>query len=257
VLLVGHGTRHEQGRSQFLSLAEQVRQQLGLPLEPAFLELAQPTIEQGIKRLLAESIERLVVAPLLLFAAGHAKDDVPTAVAQALLRCGAGKLSVRQSAHFGCHPLIVELARRRLVAAIGNRAAVPAERTLLIAVGRGSSDESATAEMQAFARLLAASAAIGRVQVAFLAMAQPLVEDVLSKVDDNVILRVIVQPHLLFHGQLIERLHRQVQEIARQRPRQEWIVTRLLADESAEDDLASPLLASATVNLIEQALGEG
>jgi sirohydrochlorin cobaltochelatase len=71
VLLVGHGTRSKQGQSQFLSLAEQVRQRLNRPLEPAFLELAEPTIEQAVEQLVASRVDRLIVMPLLLFAGGN------------------------------------------------------------------------------------------------------------------------------------------------------------------------------------------
>lgn len=246
VLLVGHGTRSERGRSQFLSLADQVRQRLNRPLEPAFLELAEPTIEQAVERLIASRIDRLFVAPLLLFAAGHAKEDVPSAVAQALSRCGIAELPLLQTEPFGCHPMIVELAQQRVLESLARRAIVPQERTLLLAVGRGSTDEGATAEMHKFAALLAELAGIQSVRVAFLAMARPQLAEAIAEVDERSFSRVIVQPHLLFHGELVERLHRQVDQIAAQRPGQEWIVTGLLAE--------SELLVAATVDLIERAL---
>ena len=254
VLLVGHGTRSQRGRSQFLTLAEQVRAGMSLPVEPAFLELAGPTIDEGVERLLSAGIDRLVVAPLLLFAAGHAKDDVPAAVAQALSRCGAAHLPVCQAGHFGCHPLLLELAHRRLTEAIGDRAAVPAERTLLIVVGRGSTDESATAEMHDFANLLAARAGVSNLRVAFLAMAQPLLDSVLAEVDRHVMERVIVQPHLLFHGELVERLHRLTQDAAAEQPGQEWIVTGLLAEESGGQCRGMELLTAATIDVIGRSL---
>ncbi|HUE69437.1 MAG TPA: sirohydrochlorin chelatase [Pirellulaceae bacterium] len=246
VLLVGHGTRSERGRSQFLSLADQVRQRLNRPLEPAFLELAEPTIAQAVERLVARGIQRLIVAPLLLFAAGHAKEDVPSAVAQALSRCGIAELPLHQTEPFGCHPLIVELAQQRVLESLAGRAVVPQERTLLLAVGRGSTDEAATAEMHQFAALLAERAGMQSVRVAFLAMARPQLAEAIAEVDEQTFSRVIVQPHLLFHGELVERLHRQVDQIAAQRPGQEWMVTGLLAE--------NELLAAATVDLIERAL---
>jgi sirohydrochlorin cobaltochelatase len=246
VLLVGHGTRSEPGRKQFLSLAEQVRRRLDLPLAPALLELAEPTIEQAVQRLVSSPIDRLVVAPLLLFAAGHAKEDVPAAVAQALSRNGSAHLPLVQTNPFGCHPRIVQLAHQRFLESLEGRSSLPKERTLLLVVGRGSTDEAATAEMHQFAALLGERAGIQSVRVAFLAMARPSVAEAMAEIDENVISRVILQPHLLFQGELVERLRRQVDQIATQRPGQEWIVTGLLAE--------SELLAAATVELIEQAL---
>lgn len=254
VLLVGHGTRSEQGRKQFLSLAEHIRQRLPLPVEPAFLELAEPTIEQAIQQLVAVGIDRLVVVPLLLFAAGHAKEDVPAAAARALQRHGATGLQIDQASPFGCHPLIVELACLRLAEAIGLAPSTSAEKTLLILVGRGSSDPTATAQMHEFARLVSQRAALRIVQVAFLAMAEPNVAAVLAAVDERAFDRVIVQPHLLFHGELVERLRRQVGQIARQRPDQEWIVTGVLADDLPKGGEATRLLVAATVDLIEREL---
>ncbi len=254
VLLVGHGTRSERGQNQFLALAEQFRQGFPWPVEPAFLELAEPTIEQGVERLVANRIDRLVVAPLLLFSAGHAKVDIPTAVARALLRCGAENTPCVQSDPLGCHPLIVELAHQRLGESLANRPAVPPEHTLLLAVGRGSNDDVATAEMRRFSALLATRAGIPIWQVAFLAMARPQIAEAIAQVDLNATSRVIVQPHLLFHGDLVEQLRGQVAQTAAERPGQEWIVTGLLADATLGGGESSELLTAAMEDLIEQTL---
>src|SRR5262245_2658083 len=106
VLLVGHGTRSAIGRRDFLLLTERIRQRLTLPVEPAFLELAEPTIADAVARLVKSSIDRLTVAPQLLFAAGHAKQDVPAAVIAALSQCGSAGIAICQTSHLGCHPLI-------------------------------------------------------------------------------------------------------------------------------------------------------
>ena len=59
LLLVGHGTRSAEGREQFLGLAESLRQRLKpLPVEPAFLELAQPTIDDAVGKLLEGAIAK-------------------------------------------------------------------------------------------------------------------------------------------------------------------------------------------------------
>ena len=90
LLIVGHGTRSEVGTAQFLALAERIRKSAGgqLAVEPAFLELQQPDIDAAVGNLVAQGVKQLVVMPLLLFAAGHAKEDVPNAVAAALARRG-------------------------------------------------------------------------------------------------------------------------------------------------------------------------
>ena len=256
ILLVGHGTRSERGQSQFLSLAEEVRRRLDQPLERAFLELAEPTIEQALARLLARPIDRLIVAPLLLFAAGHAKEDIPTAVAGALRRLGRAEVPLTQTEPFGCEQPIVELAHQRLLEALAGRAQVPHDQTLLVVVGRGSSDVTATSEMHKFAARLCRRANFENVRVAFLAKAEPTLDQILVGDGLPQFQRIIIQPHLLFHGELVERLRRQVGEIAAERPTQEWIVTGVLADAFPGSGGTGDQLAAATVMRLDQALIE-
>ena len=254
VLLVGHGTRSAVGRRQFFQLCAEVSRRLPLPVEPAFLELAEPTIGQAVERLLARGIESLVVAPLLLFAAGHAKQDVPGAVSAALAEHGADDLPTRQTPPFGCHPQIASLAHHLVTQAIGVRDPVPLDQTLLILVGRGSHDPTATQEMHQLARLIAGRAELPHVQVAFMAMASPKVDEVLEGVGQDQFRRIVVQPHLLFHGELVERLEKQVRTIASQRPNQEWLSSSVLAADHAPCAEARELLAAATTELIVRQL---
>jgi sirohydrochlorin cobaltochelatase len=249
VLLVGHGTRHEQGKADFLRLAELVAARLSVPLAPALLELAEPTIDQSVAKLAGAGVDRVVVAPLLLFAAGHAKQDVPQAVAEAATACGISAMPMHQSSHFGSHPHMLELARQRLFESIQGCGTVPAEKTLLVAVGRGSSDSVATAQMRDFGQRLADEAGLPRVQVAFLAVAKPLVTEVLPAVPDAGTSLVIVHPHLLFRGELLDDLTGQVVQMAAGRPRQKWMMSRVLADDLEE---RAELLVAAVVDWIER-----
>src|SRR5262245_36099677 len=110
ILLVGHGTRSELGTRQYLSLAASLARVLApVPLEPAFLELAQPDIDVAVGRLMERGIKRLATVPLLLFAAGHAKRDIPKQVREALDRRSGCEIDFVQTAHIGCHPAIIEL----------------------------------------------------------------------------------------------------------------------------------------------------
>jgi sirohydrochlorin cobaltochelatase len=240
LLLVGHGTRSELGRREFLALADSIaRRAAPAAVEAAFLELAEPTINAGLSRLVERGARRVIVVPLLLFAAGHAKDDIPAAVQAAAAKLGLPPGSVLQVEHLGCDERIVEQSRQRFTEALLGRQSIPAEQTCLLIVGRGSRDESATAEMHQFARLRAANA------VAFLAMAQPAVSDVLPALAAQSWRRIVVQPHLLFHGELLDRLHAQVRAIARQHPEQEWIVTSYLGE---------GLAAGADIKLLSEAV---
>src|SRR3954463_14632376 len=119
LLLVGHGTRSDVGTRQFLALANALAQGLApLPIAPAFLEMREPDIDAAVGRLLDHGITRLVTVPLLLFAAGHAKRDIPRQVSAALARRGQSHIEQVQAAHLGCHPALIELSRLRMDEAI-------------------------------------------------------------------------------------------------------------------------------------------
>jgi len=248
LLLVGHGTRSEVGTKQFLALAEEIRNRTGAEwmVEPAFLELQQPDIDAAVERLVKQGIERLVTMPLLLFAAGHAKEDVPSAVAAALARRRQSHIQQVQAGHLGCHPALVELSTLRMQHAesrAGDRKQGTANRgQCLLQVGRGSHDASATAEMHEFAGLRQQALQGVKVEVAFLAMARPLLHEHLPVIGGQRYGRVIVQPHLLFHGELVDSIERHVADAAAQFPETEWIMAPPLADLPGAGSRATELI---------------
>jgi sirohydrochlorin cobaltochelatase len=247
VLLVGHGTRDAAGVAEFLLLAERVR---GLmtprPLEACFLELAQPTIADGLKRLIDRRAERIAVVPLLLTAAGHAKRDIPCAIAE--VSAAHPDLIIRQTAALDCHPRIVDLSTRRYDEALVGRLTVPPEETLLLLVGRGSSDAGAVATVRRFAELRAERSQVGRVETCFAAVAKPSLDEILPIVAASGFPRIVVQPHLLFRGRLLAdvregaaRFETGETAIAGRCPT-EWVVTGPLGPE--------PELADSVVDLV-------
>jgi sirohydrochlorin ferrochelatase len=251
VLLVGHGSREPNGTEEFLQTAALVQRVCGpTPVEPCFLEFAAPTIEAGFRNLMQRGVRQVVVVPALLFAAGHAKRDIPHEVAR--VAAEYPQVQVRQTSHLGTHEKLLELSRQRFLEALGGDAGegvASRGSSRLVLVGRGSHDDQATAEMHEYARMLA-----GRltsqddrtpdVAVGFVAMAQPGLEEVLSQAAASQAHTIVVQPHLLFRGVLTDRIAATVRTFATRFPRQNWIATgplgpvpllaEALADRAAE-----------------------
>ncbi len=263
ILLVGHGTRDETGTRQFLELVEMLKVRLApAAVEAAFLELREPGIGAGVERLLALGIGRLVTVPLLLFAAGHIKRDVPTEVEKALVGLGRGDLQHEQAGHLGCHSALLELSRRRMEdgaersQASGVRGQEGESRnrqTCLLLVARGSKDDEASAEMHRFAALRGQTDTNLDVEPAFLSLAKPSFDDQLIKIAAAGYRRVIVQPHFLFEGELVERIRCQIAECTRNRSETDWIVAPPLADRPGEAGLASELLARVILDRCQEA----
>ncbi len=249
LLLVGHGTRDAGGVAEFLQVADQVQGQLaGIPVRPGFLELAAPGIDDGLQELVACGIDQLIVAPLLLFAAGHANVDIPAAVDAALQTQPA--LSRVQTSHFGLHPRILELSARKSRQAIEPLPPIPAEETLLLMVGRGSRDAGATAEMCALARLRRRDAHAARVDTAFFAMAEPKLMDSVAALATQPYRRIVVQPHLLFRGRILDRIAELVHDMNRQVSPQEWVLCEHLG---AATEIVDILVEKFTQALTAQA----
>jgi sirohydrochlorin cobaltochelatase len=240
VLVVGHGTADPVGAEETKAVADITAAMIPtIPLELGFLEVIGPSIGEAIERLAARGCRSVVVAPLLVFAAGHARRDVPEAVMAAAAAAG---ITVLQTAPLGCHPEIVALSRRRRAEALDRLAPVPPSETVLVLVGRGSSDPSALSQLQEFA-----SRSIGppdepspsRVAFGFVAAARPSLDEALATAvhpspdHPTGVRRVIVQPHLLFRGHVEGEVAAAVERFRRENPQVEWLqVARLGADEA-------------------------
>ncbi|NDC64858.1 MAG: sirohydrochlorin chelatase, partial [Planctomycetia bacterium] len=179
--MVGHGTADPVGAGESRDVADLVAAMLpGVPVELGFLEVIGPSIGEALLRLAARECRRIVAAPLLLFTAGHAREDVPAAVREGAAIAG---VSVRQAAALGCHEKLVALSRLRRRRAIAAPPERPAEETVLVMVGRGSSDPSAAPQLREFTEATLASAGEprpGRVELGFVAAARPSLAEAIA-----------------------------------------------------------------------------
>ena len=244
LLLVGHGTRDSRGARELFEVADRIADRVGqVPVAPCFLEMATPTIADAVASLARRGISRISVMPMLLFAAGHVKRDIPGAVASAVEPYGG--LVFRMALPYGCQEAILKLSALRRDEALAGRPELPAEQTVLLLVGRGSRDPEARAEMTRFCELCAVRSPVGRVEPCFLAMAKPSLGQALSTAGALPVRRVVVQPHLLFRGELVEQVHSQVAAVQRQHADKEWVVPQHLGPHR--------LLVDATICLAAEA----
>jgi sirohydrochlorin cobaltochelatase len=217
VLLVGHGTRDPVGVAEFLAVAKAAAERLApRPLEPSFLEIAEPTIARGIARLAQRGARRVTVVPLLLFAAGHAKRDIPALVAEAAAQ--HGEFPVRHAPPLECHPRVLELSARRFREALTNRSPVEPAETMLVMVGRGSSDAEAAVEMRRFSQLRRELTPVGALETCFVAKQRPTLPEAIDAARSSNFRRIIVQPHLLFTGQLTGDIRREAERVSGKLP---------------------------------------
>jgi len=201
LLVVGHGTKSDQGVAQFAELIDLVQQRAdATPVAGGFLELSPPPIQDAVAQL-AQHARTVDVVPLVLVAAGHSKGDIPAALARERERHPG--LVFRYGRPLGPHPLLLAQAEARL-AEVAPRDAWA--ETAVVLVGRGASDPDANSEIAKTARLLQEGRGIGTVETSFVSLAEPGVPAALDRAHRLGYQRIVVVPWFLFAGVLPDRI---------------------------------------------------
>lgn len=211
-LLVGHGTRDPVGCAQFLELTAEIGRRLpDCRIRPSFLEHAEPTVPAAIDHLVQDGVESLTLIPLFLFAAGHAKIDLPRIIAETRIR--HPHLTVRAGPVLGVHRAMVQACLEAL-----ERLGGVDSQTWVLLVGRGSSDPEPNMGLAATARWLWESIRCGGVEVAFSDVTEPRLPAGFQRCVRLGARRIIVLPYFLFRGVLMDRLHGLVSAAEREHP---------------------------------------
>ncbi len=233
-MLVGHGTRDALGTAEFFRLSERLAECLSddAVVCPCLLEFQRPSIPEAWRTLMANGVERVTVAPLLLFSAGHAKGDIPGEVATVQAATpGGDDVRVRYARPISRQAAMIEAVRARLKETLRSQltAAESTPRTAVVMVGRGSRDVCASSDMRVLSEVavrgrnagsnssLANEFAISSCGLftTFYAMAEPRLPATLDKIAASGRFdRIVIQPHLLFAGRLYNAIEEQTQQIA-------------------------------------------
>ena len=147
LIALAHGSRDPRSARTIKTLVDTVRSMRpDLRVEAAFLDLSRPAFDTVVDRLVKAGHDEIVVVPLLLTQAYHAKVDVPEVVAAAQAR--HPHLQIRASAILGTEPCFLEVLDLRMREAL--KGARVRELDALVLAAAGSSDPLAN---QAVARL--------------------------------------------------------------------------------------------------------
>ncbi len=220
--LAGHGSRDPDGTREFLHLVELLRaRDPDRIIECGFLEFARPLITDGIDRCVERGARTVAVLPGMLMAAGHAKNDIPSEIHEARRR--HPDVDFHYGRHLHLHAKVIELCRLRLEEA--ERAARPIERpdTVLLVVGRGSSDPDANSDVCKLARLLGEGMGYGWSAACYIGVTTPLLPEALERCRRLGFARVLVFPFFLFTGVLEKRIRQQTAEFGQAHPETDFV----------------------------------
>jgi sirohydrochlorin cobaltochelatase len=208
LLLIGHGTRDVDGRQTFMDFVEAYQKlDTSRPVLPCFLELTGPTIQEGVDACVANGYTELSALPILLFAARHNKFDVTNELDRARLR--HPQVRFHYGRHFGITPSILELWRSRLAELDQpqhNPHGIDRADTVLLFVGRGSSDPDANGDVYKLARMVWEGSGYGTVETCFIGITHPRLEEGFRRARLYQPKRIIVLPYFLFTGALVKKI---------------------------------------------------
>ena len=261
LLLAAHGTRDQAGVEAFNKLAARVGRLAaaeGTLVAGGFIELSPPPLREAVAALIAASPAAvspvaaspaavspvaaspaaaspvaaspaaahpaaMVAVPLMLSAAGHAKGDIPAALARERTRHPG--LTWTYARPLGPHPALLDLLAAR-ISAVADPAVAPA----VLLVGRGSSDPDANADVVKTARLLWEGRAYPLAETAFVSLTAPSVAEGLDRCRLLGAQQIVVARYFLFPGVLPDRVAQQARDFAAGYPELDVRCTDVLGD---------------------------
>lgn len=240
LLLVGHGTRSAAGAAAFLSFVDSVRAAAPVPVAGGFIELSRPPLADAVAALAGQGVRRFVAVPVVLSPAGHAKGDIPGALARERQRHPG------TTYQYG-RPLWPHASLLSMLAARLDEVLPREERagTAVLLVGRGSTDPDANAEVVKVARLFWEGRGLAFAEAAFVSLAWPGVVDGLRRCRQLGARRVVVLPYFLFPGVLPDRVVAEAGEYAAAHPDLEVRVAPVLGNDPALVELVLERYAEA------------
>ena len=192
LLAVAHGSADPRAEQVLDALIARVRSERpGLVAVLAHLGFSDPSVPAALESLARQGVGEVVVVPLLLTAAYHAKVDLPAVLSRAAL--DHPQLAIRLAEVLGPHPLLFDLLRGRL-----SEAGVEPGMSLALAAV-GTSDPAANAELADAAASLGAT--IG------FASGSPAITDVIADLRARGARQVALVTYVLAPGELADRLH--------------------------------------------------
>ncbi|KKB44871.1 sirohydrochlorin chelatase [Bacillus thermotolerans] len=208
VLYVCHGSRVRKGREEAYHFIEQTKPFVDVPIqETCFLELAEPTIAQGVASCVEQGADEIIVFPFLLLAAGHAKKDIPHELKKVKGQFPAVTFYYAQP--IGVHEALIDILIERMEE---TGESIGPDDSVLI-VGRGSSDTQTLADFVSIRNLFRLKTNLTDVNISYLAAASPRFTDEVKRLSEEAASKLWVLPYLLFTGMLSHSMKKEIKAL--------------------------------------------
>ena len=230
VMVCGHGSRDEDAVGEFVNFAKKLKKKLlQYELDWGFLEFANPVIKSGLDSLREKGIREIMSVPVMLFAAGHAKNDIPSVLNA--YQAQYPELSISYGRELGIDLKLIRAAGERVKDAIEQADGdISPEETLLMVVGRGASDPDANSNVSKVTRMLWEGLGLGWAETAYSGVTFPLIKPGLEHASKLGYKRIVVFPYFLFTGILVKRIYQYTDMVAAEHPEIQFVKASYLND---------------------------
>ena len=216
VLICGHGSRAKIAEEEFSLLAKSLKERHPtLKIDYGFLEYSAPNMHTALDNLLAQGVTTIHAVPGMLFAATHAKNDIPSVLTTYQEK--HPELTIKYGQELGLHQEMILAFQQRILGAL-NLADIPTAGdlydTMLVVVGRGTSVVDANADAAKLTRIVAENLGFGWSQTVYSGVTYPSVGRGLEMALKLGYKKIVVAPYFLFGGRLIDRIYSYVDKVA-------------------------------------------
>lgn len=115
LVIVDHGSRRPESNELLLEVVEAYRRHSGWQIvEPAHMELAEPSIAAAFARCVEQGAREVVILPYFLAPGRHWNDDIPRLAAEAASPFLKGGVTFLVAPPLGLHPLMLQVIDERV-----------------------------------------------------------------------------------------------------------------------------------------------
>ncbi|KJZ18571.1 sirohydrochlorin chelatase [Loktanella sp. S4079] len=233
IMICGHGSRAKSAEEEFALLAKAIRKRYpDTPVAYGFLEYSAPNIHMGLRALIDQGVTEIVAVPGMLFAATHAKNDIPSVLTT--FQEKNPDITVRYGQELGLHPSMITAFETRILEALGKTHVHDGDLydTMLVVVGRGTSDTMANAEAAKMTRIVSENLGFGWSETVYSGVTYPSVGRGLEMALRLGFEKIVVAPYFLFSGRLIDRIYNYVDRVAATAPDVQFVKAHYLSDQT-------------------------
>ncbi|PQO44799.1 CbiX/SirB N-terminal domain-containing protein [Blastopirellula marina] len=118
IVIVDHGSRRAESNDLLLEIVQQFREASDYAIvEPAHMELAEPSIADAFAKCAQQGATQIVVHPYFLSPGRHWHEDIPNLAAEAAANHPGLRYEV--TAPLGPHPLMLKIIEERIEDCLG------------------------------------------------------------------------------------------------------------------------------------------